>query len=300
MSGATVVVIGDVMVDIVVVPDGPLAPGSDTASTIRTTGGGSAANTACWLAAAGQAASLVAAVGDDDLGRTTIAALGDAGVAWAGAVLPGERSGACVVLVDSEGERTMLPDRGANDRLPVGAVEAAVDRRPAWVHLSGYALLHPGSRAAGRRAVELATKAGLPWSVDASSASPLEALGAEAFLGWIDGCTVLFANDDELRTLGGEAAVRGRVGALVAKHGPEGATWIDAEGRVDVPAVPTTVVDTVGAGDALDAGVIAARLRGLDPRGALEAGTAVAARAVSQSGARPRPAEAHEALPSSG
>ena len=35
-----IVVVGDVMVDVVVVPDGPLAHGSDTPSAIRALGGG--------------------------------------------------------------------------------------------------------------------------------------------------------------------------------------------------------------------------------------------------------------------
>ncbi len=48
-----IVVLGDLMVDVLVRLSGPLAPGSDAAASIRFHGGGSAANTAAWLAAAG-------------------------------------------------------------------------------------------------------------------------------------------------------------------------------------------------------------------------------------------------------
>jgi sugar/nucleoside kinase (ribokinase family) len=71
------------------------------------------------------------------------------------------------------------------------------------------------------------------------------------------------------------------------KHGERGASWIDARGTRSVPSAATAVVDTVGAGDALDAGVIDAVLRGLDREAALREGSIVAARAIAHTGARP-------------
>lgn len=284
---AEVVVVGDLMVDVIVVPSGPLHHASDVAATIRTFGGGSAANTACWLGAAGRAVRLVAMVGDDAVAPGALALLEAVGVSFAGAPLPETATGTCVVLVDADGERTMLPDRAANDRLDPALVVAAVDERPGWLHLSGYTLLDEGSRPAAQAGLDRARALGVPVSVDASSAGPLQQVGPERFLGWIEGIHVLFANDDEIAALGGLDACRRHVEVVVAKHGSRGASWVAADATVSVAAAPTTVVDTVGAGDALDAGVIDAVLAGADPEGALRAGTVLAARAVGQPGARP-------------
>ncbi len=282
-----IVVVGDVMVDVIVVPDGPLQHGSDTPSAVRTLGGGSAANTACWLASRGREVTLVAAVGDDVLGRAALAELEGAGVAFAGFVDPTRPTGTCVVLVDPLGERTMLPDRGANDALPPAVVTEAIALGPAWLHLSGYALLGAGSHPAALAALAAANRAEVPWSVDASSAAPLRAIGPRRFLSWIHGCQVLFANDDELAVLGGAGPVLAQSAHLVAKHGAAGASWTDGTRSASATAVDTLVVDTVGAGDAFDAGYLDALLSGAGPADALDAGSRVAAEAIAHTGARP-------------
>lgn len=283
-----VLVVGDLLVDVVVVPSGPIQHASDVPSRVRAGGGGSAANTACWLASTGRSTALVAMVGDDAVAPGALADLEASGVVFAGATAAGEATGTCVVLVDPDGERTMFPDRGANDRLEAALVVGALARRsPAWLHLSGYTLLDEGSRPAGLAALERARSIGLPASVDASSAGPLRHVGGAAFLDWVDGVGILFANDDELDALGGARAVVPRAGALVVKHGPAGVSWVTSEGATSAPAETTAVVDTIGAGDALDAGVIAAVLDGASPRDALAAGTHLAAQAVARTGARP-------------
>ena len=138
-----VLVIGDLLVDVVARPVGPLRVGSDTAAEVRLAGGGSAANTAAWIVAAGGRAALLAAVGDDALGAVARDDLTAAGVELVGPVLAGAATGTCVVIVGPDGERTMLPDRGANDALspargpkpapPVCALEsAATDDGWSW------------------------------------------------------------------------------------------------------------------------------------------------------------------------
>src|SRR4051794_9905766 len=65
----TVLVIGDVMTDIIVRPEGLVALGADRRAEIRTLPGGAGANQACWLAHEGIATRFAARVGAGDRAR---------------------------------------------------------------------------------------------------------------------------------------------------------------------------------------------------------------------------------------
>jgi sugar/nucleoside kinase (ribokinase family) len=252
----TLVILGDLMVDVVARIEGPLAHASDTPAQISVQGGGSAANTAAWAASLGTPVALVCRVGDDERGRAALPA-----VDLHTAVDRERPTGTCVVLVEPGGERTMLPDPGANDgplpEIPLGD----------HLHVIGYSLLRDGPRASALAAIDRARAAGMTVSVDPSSWALLRP-------GAIPPVDLLLANEQEAEHLTGE---------MVVKLGAAGARW----GAVHVPAEPVDVVDTTGAGDAFAAGFLTAHLNGAEPREALRAGCRLAARAVAQVGGRP-------------
>ena len=295
---AAIVVVGDLMVDVVAALPGPLAHGSDTPARITHVQGGSGANVAAWLAAAGADVAFAGRAGADPLGDAAVAAL-------TGVTLAVERdrerpTGTCIVLVDPGGERTMIPDAGANDALELAELPPGEH-----LHLTGYVLLRDGSRPMALRALALARERGMTISVDPSSAAPLAA--APAFLDWIGGAGLLLPNEDEARVLTGEAdperaaralarrlrtcSASGRTppdsAEVVVKLGAQGAVWSDGERVLRAPAVAAEVVDTTGAGDAFAAGLLATRVAGAAPEEQLAAGCALAAGAVGVRGARP-------------
>lgn len=292
----TVLVVGDLVTDVVVRPAGPLAIGSDTAGTVRVTGGGQAANTAAWLARAGRPTTLIAAVGADDAGRARVAELTSVGVRCAVRAHEGAATGSVVVLV-ADGERTMITDRAAALLLDPADVTAAVLAEPDAVHLhlSGYALLDARSRPGGLAALTAARGRGLTTSVDAASAAPLRQLGADTFLDLVRDADLLLANADEAAALTGSgpaerqaSALTGVVRHAVVKRGDAGAVWCSRDGTTAVGAgerVPP--IDPTGAGDAFAAGLLAAWLSGADPADALAAGSALGAEAVGRVGGRP-------------
>ena len=154
-----VVTLGDLLLDVVVRLDGPLALGADTRGETRTAPGGQAANVAAWAAHLGARARLVAARARDDGRALAEAGLRRHGVEVAGPELDG-RCGVVVSIVAADGERSMLSDRGVSPEL------APEDVDPAWLagcdrlHLSGYSLMRAPIDAAAGRAVALARAAG--------------------------------------------------------------------------------------------------------------------------------------------
>ncbi|MEV0897299.1 PfkB family carbohydrate kinase [Actinoplanes sp. NPDC049802] len=290
-----IIVVGDLVTDVLVEHHGPIRAGSDTDAAIRVAGGGQAANTAAWLAHAGRAVTLVAAVGADRAGRERMAELEAAGVSCAVRVHPDVATGSVVVLTGAA-ERTMITDRGASLLLDPEHVTAAVAAVPACghLHLSGYPLLHGGSRPAGLAALAAAARAGLTVSVDAASAGPLRDVGADVFLAWVRGSDLLLCNSDEAEVLAGpgsaaEQAERlaGQVRNVVVKRGAGGALWHGPEGVFTVAGEAAPVKDPTGAGDAFAAGLLAAWCSGAGPEASLRAGNALGATAVAGVGARP-------------
>ncbi|WP_189082347.1 carbohydrate kinase family protein [Mangrovihabitans endophyticus] len=289
------IVVGDLVTDVVVAHREEIQPGTDTPAMIRPHGGGQGANTAAWLAHAGAAVTLIAAVGDDTAGRERVAELDAAGVRCAVRAHAGAVTGTVVVLSSSR-ERTLITDPGACLLLDPDHVRTAVRDVPhaTHLHLSGYALLNEGSRAAGREALRAALRHGLTVSVDASSAGPLRAVGAEAFLDWVRGADLLLCNADEAAVLSGHdepeaqaAALIAAAGHVVIKLGGDGARWTGPDGSATVRGTRQPMVDPTGAGDAFAAGLLHSWMSGATPVEALAAGAALGATAVGRVGARP-------------
>jgi sugar/nucleoside kinase (ribokinase family) len=273
---ARVVVLGDLMADVVAAHDGPIAPGSDTPARIELRPGGSAANVAAWLARAGADVTLIGRVGVDAAAAVALGGLD--GVQLRVTRDPSRPTGTCIVLVAPGGERTMLPDPGANDALAIADVPEDVFSG-GILHISGYALLRSGSRPAALTAIDLARDAGMKVSVDPASAAPLA--NDPIFLDRITPIDLLLPNEDEAEVLGRQL----NVPEIVITRGARGSTWTNGFETVTERAVPVDVVDTTGAGDAFAAGFLS--MWPGQPAEALAAGAKLAAEAVQRRGGRP-------------
>jgi ribokinase len=289
-----VVVVGDVCTDVVALLAGAPAPHSDRPASIATRGGGAGANVAAHLAALGTPVLLAGCVGDDVPGQALCRELADGGVTLAVRRVPGAATGTIVSLVEPDGERSMIADRGANLALRPGDVP--LPPPGGHLHLSGYTLLDDGPRATGLAALAAAREAGCTVSVDPASTGPLAGYGVDRWLADTAPATLLLPNADEARLLTGcgdpaEAArvLAGRHPVVVVSLGADGALWAAGGLLLHRPAHPAAVVDTTGAGDAFTAGVLAVWTAAdgrPDPAEALEAGLRRAAVVVARPGAR--------------
>jgi sugar/nucleoside kinase (ribokinase family) len=302
------VVVGELMTDVVASLPGPLREGTDTPADVLVVGGGAGANTAAWLAHDGNPTTFVARLGDDLLGRAARTELESVGVTCRVAVDRTRPTGTCVVLVGADGERTMIPDTGANAGLTPHDLPDELFAAGRHLHVSGYTLMVDGSRMAGLAALDSARLRGMTRSVDVASAGPLADTGVERFLGWVSGVDVLFANESEAAFLAGlpvpspdadladcldaatEAAdvLAPHVGTVVIKLGARGACARGPDGAVvHAPGIAVDVVDTTGAGDAFAAGFLSGWCARVGDREALDLGNRSAVRVVARMGARP-------------
>src|ERR1700754_3079502 len=266
------------MLDVVAVQDAPLAPASDTPARITMRPGGAGANIAAWLAHAGAEVALMARTGDDAAAEVALSRLDGVDLR---VTRDAERpTGTCIVLVAPGGERTMLPDPGANLNLSPDDLPGDLFAAGNVLHVSGYSLLRYGSRPAALTALERARDAGMRISVDPASAALLRA--DPVFLDRARPVDLLLPNADELGALGEVKGVKETVVTL----GARGARWSDGVRTVTAPAIPVDdIVDTTGAGDAFAAGFLSVWPG--EPEAALAAGARLAGQAVAQAGGRP-------------
>ncbi|MUN35103.1 carbohydrate kinase family protein [Actinomadura litoris] len=252
---ARILVFGEALVDLVGEPGG---------RRYRADPGGSPANVAVGLGRLGKAVTLVTGLGDDAFGRLVTAHLAASGVT------PDVRrapfTSLAVVSVDGAGvpsydfalswtpgtpeippDAAVLCTGSLAAALAEGPVEAAMAGAPAVCYDPNIRPALLGDPASERRRVE--RQVALSDVVKASDED----------LGW------LYPGADPV-----EVAHRWRAlgpALVVVTRGPRGCVAVTASGRVERPAPPVEVVDTVGAGDAFMSGLVSALLDGglLDP-----------------------------------
>ncbi|MFT4300032.1 MAG: sugar kinase [Aeromicrobium sp.] len=290
-----ILVVGDVVDDIGVLPLEPVTPHTDTRAQIRMSPGGSAANTAAWLGFLGAEVRFAGKAGADGAARHA-AALADHGVDARIAGDPLTPTATLVLTLDADADRTMYVDRGANATLTPDDLPAALWEGVDWLHLSGYTFFDSGTRETALHLIAGARQRGAGVSVDPGSLAFLREAGAEAFLAWTEGVDLILPNADEARALTGSTGpfidfdrLAEHYAHVVVTLGPTGATYLgrDEDRREQVVAPRVPVVDTTGAGDAFTAGFLVVWARGRDPRRALAGGVGAASRCVQMRGARP-------------
>ncbi len=301
----SVLVIGDANVDLEIRLPTDDSPGVHGHPEPRLFGGGSAANTAAAVARLGVPCRFVGTVGDDSFGRLAVHSLEEVGVDTSAVTTTrNEPTVTVIVVVPADGDRLIYvwpPSGGAHGSLSSNAAIRALEGAE-WLHVSGICLRLSPAREAILGVMTAARARGIPVSFDLN-------LRLENW-GWDEGirdvvdqavgsCDVLLgAGADEIGALAGiddpveaarSLAADGRV--VVARLGADGAVASTGEILVSEPGFDVEVVDTGGAGDAFNAGFIAARLRGADLAETLRWGNAVAALAITAPGARSTPTE---------
>lgn len=284
----TVLIVGDLMIDVVVDMPGELVRGSDMPSNISTTYGGTAANVAVWLAKVNGRARVFGAVGHDVWGQEIVHHLTQFSVDCHVMVTDEHQTGMVIALCHPDGERSFFPDARANSALSNEEVPWNEFTDVTHLYVSGYTLLNSSTRAWAYELMKSARSRGITVVLDPASSGPLSDVAESELRLWLHATDVLIPNQQEFKVLSQLVPdIHSLVEKIAAKQGSEGVTLYSAAHETHIPAVPATVVDTVGAGDAFAAGLLCGLARGQGFEDSANFAVKVAAQAVSMRGAQP-------------
>jgi sugar/nucleoside kinase (ribokinase family) len=278
--------IGDLIEDVVVWLNGELNIGSDTDSIIVRTRGGSAANVAMFGALTGTPSRFIGQVGNDNLGEQLCTSLRGSGVDVCTEARG--RTGSIVVVVQPNGERTFLTDRGVASDLSV--FDAQHLAGVSIVHVPTYSLAHDPLATTAIQYIRAARASGALISIDASSTSVLRDYGIGRYSELIASIApdVFMCNNDEAALLNIDSKHPMPGAALtVIKRGALPVTVITAAGVVTEVATPpvANIVDTTGAGDAFAAGFLPVYATSRNIKDSITNGNLIAARVLRSPGA---------------
>ncbi len=299
MKPTTIAVLGGPALDwIAHVPAFPPPDGNAVATALELSPGGVGANVAVALARLGHRVRFLAAVGNDDAGRTVRTALENAGVETAYLRIRTDRpTWSCFIAVNPQGERLIFGLPGA--ALLENAAELPLDA------IATAQALHvgPAYRDLALPAIAVARAAGIPvtcapadvrWPENPAAVLEIAAaadglivnrIEAAALTGNADPQTAL--HNLQHRLPGWIVLTLGAAGALVSHHAIV----------THLPSFPVAAgTNSTGAGDAFTAGMIAGLIRGDAPLAAARLGTAVAALKLRAEGAQAGLPSLEEAL----
>lgn len=258
--------------------------------------GGSAANSCAVAAAIGAKVAFVGQVADDQLGQVFGHDIRAAGVAFdTPPAKDGPPTARCLILVTQDAQRTMCTYLGACVNLSEAAIVPATVQAAAVTYMEGYLFDPPAAQAAFRKAAALAHQAGRLVSLTLSDPFCVDR-HRDAFRALVkDEVDILFANEAELLSLyqvadfaDALAAVRAETRIACLTRSEQGSVVATPQQLVQVAAVPTSVVDTTGAGDAYAAGFLAGFAQGKALSVCGRMASVAAAEAISHVGARPQ------------
>jgi sugar/nucleoside kinase (ribokinase family) len=264
--------------------------------------GGSGALMAHAAARLGLRTAFVGLVGADRAGDLVLAILADGGVDISGVARdPGVDTAMTVIFARPDGDRAMLTAPGALARFGPEHLDERVLTRARYVHVASL-FLQPQLASALPAVLAAARATGAITSLDTNDdTSGAWAFDREELLPLVD---YLLPNEREVVALAfGSSSSRDAITAArsLAAHGPAVVVKCGAAGAFSVGAGesphlvqratlgtragnPAPLVDTVGAGDTFDAGLVAGLSQGLPLRDALRLAVAAGSSSVRRAG----------------
>jgi len=258
--------------------------------------GGSAGNTAAGVASLGGRSNYIGKVRNDQLGAIFAHDIQAIGVNFETAKSEeGAATARSFILVTPDAHRTMNTYLGACVELGPEDIDPAMIAGSEVTYMEGYLWDPEGGKAAFRKAAQISHEASKRVSLTLSDSFCVGRYRAE-FIDFIEGgVDILFANEDEIKSLyqtdnlaEAIAAVREKVEIACVTRSKEGSVIIQGEATLDIEAdTSIEVVDTTGAGDLYASGFLFGFTNGYSLADSGRIASLAAAEIISHIGARP-------------
>ena len=254
--------------------------------------GGSAANTIAGLADFGGKGAYAGKTGVDELGEFWLKDMRNLGVTNEVPPAAGQ-TGACVVLISDDAQRTMLTHLGVSATLGPNDISEAEIRKAKYVYIEGYLFAGDSTKVAAMKAIELAKKNHVKVAFTVSDPFLIN-MHRELFWSLIEeSVDLLFCNLEEARSLTGlvdpvdcAQKIHHHAADVALTLGADGSLLMSGGHAIPIEGVTTKALDTTGAGDMYAAGILYGITNGLTWKQAGHLASHAAARVVAQLGAR--------------
>jgi len=265
------------------------------AGRLKHSGGGSAANVAVNSTKLGLRTGMIGKVGFDEYGWFVVQNFRNCGVNTDHILVDFRNpTGVSLIIVNGKGVPEFIQMIGASDPIPPTEIRAEYIQKARNLHMSGTnleALIH---------ASKIAKNSGVTVSFD--SGRKKSELGFKKLKPVLKNVDTLIINRHEAKVmLGLEGNTKtsdvaklmkkkiGKDKTYVIKGGKENILVCSPNGDLVVPSFKVAVKDTIGAGDAFDAGFLAALLRGKTLEDAVVSGAACGSLKCTKEGAQSAP-----------
>jgi len=261
--------------------------------------GSSSAIFACGAARLGLRVAFIGVCGEDIFGRFMLDEMQKRSVDVTNILIRKDGQTGLSLILNQDADRAILTYLGLIAALQVADISDALLRQARHLHVASYFLqtnLQPDLPALFRRAHSL----GLTTSLDTNYDPSEKWMGFDELLSATD---IFFPNKTEALSItktnnielaGKQLAKKSKF--VVIKLGAHGAALQTNDEMISVPSIPVNIVDTIGAGDAFDAGFLYGYLNHWELEMSLRLGVACGALSTQASGGTTAQPKLDEAL----
>lgn len=177
------------------------------------------------------------------------------------------QTGICLVFVTPDAERTMLTFLGNTALFCKNDIEVAVLKQSKWLYIEGYLTTSESSLEAAQYAKKIAKENNVKTALTFSDPNIVAYFKNQLNSLLEGGVDFLFANEEEALTYAETDNLEVAIETLqklapqfALTLGSKGALIVDHHSRIQIPAYPTILKDTTGAGDCFAGGLLAGNI----------------------------------------